>query len=92
MSLCSFRHVLGAHVNLIIAQPAPLLLLHQMVAPLFPSLLYKSKQDAAIYKGLGHMLHIFFAEMGYFHLQATRPDTIGEFFRNRIVMQILQVA
>ena len=50
---------------------------HQMAASYFPSWFLSYGEDMRVYKGLRHWLVGVLKETGYFHLNATRPDTPG---------------
>ena len=72
------RNVLGIHLNNIIPQLTnPRVLLKQAVLAVWPSLLLEAHEQAT-YSGQMDVLKTLLREMGYMHLQATRPDTVGE--------------
>ncbi|XP_037716418.1 juvenile hormone epoxide hydrolase 1 [Drosophila subpulchrella] len=69
------ENVLGYHSNMC-GNNSPLGQIKTLLASFFPSWFVDS-QYADFYKGLGHLFGIIFEEMGYAHIQASKPDTIG---------------
>ncbi|CAH2058420.1 unnamed protein product, partial [Iphiclides podalirius] len=70
------ENVLGYHTNLPISTtPASFLL--PLAGSVYPSLFFDSHEVERMYPLLDHYSMIM-EEMGYFHLQATKPDTVGK--------------
>uniref|UniRef100_A0A6P4FV67 Epoxide hydrolase n=1 Tax=Drosophila rhopaloa TaxID=1041015 RepID=A0A6P4FV67_DRORH len=69
------ENVLGYHSNMC-GNNSPLGQIKLVLASFFPSWFVDS-QHASFYKGLGHMFSTILEEMGYAHIQASKPDTIG---------------
>nr|QEQ91642.1 juvenile hormone epoxide hydrolase 2-like protein [Laodelphax striatellus] len=67
--------VLGLHSNLCFVN-SPLEKLKKMVASVYPSLFIEEKFISRVYPAKEHFFEMML-ESGYFHLQATKPDTIG---------------
>jgi hypothetical protein len=53
----------------------PLTLLKTMVYNLVPWLM--QEEERSMSSPLGHQLKLLVSETGYYHLQATKPDTLG---------------
>ncbi|KAL7736855.1 hypothetical protein ACLKA6_015689 [Drosophila palustris] len=68
-------NVLGYHSN-VCGNMSPLANLRMLFASFLPSF-YIDSQYAHFYKGVGHLFRTIMEEMGYAHIQATKPDTIG---------------
>lgn len=68
-------NVLGYHSNMC-SNMGPIGLLKMILANFMPSLFYE-KQHSGFFKPLGEFFANTMEEMGYMHLQATKPDTIG---------------
>ncbi|CAL1260815.1 unnamed protein product [Larinioides sclopetarius] len=69
------QRILGIHVNMLSAMPKSWDLVKAVLVAYFPSLV-----PPAEYKGFYPFLQrlkMILAESGYFHLQSTKPDTIG---------------
>ena len=68
------------------ANNSPRSILKQLFGSLFPVTIYGTQEEAD--KWYPWTKHFFFVlqESGYFHLQATKPDTVGKYSRiqNRI--------
>ena len=72
----SFRNVLGVHVNMFSASNSDAMAqIHGLSGGMFPSILL-DEVDAEIVKNNAAFLEVI-QEMGYFILQATKPDTAG---------------
>ena len=56
----------------------PRAFLHNLAAGYFPDLVL-GKEHAPYHQALGPSLSYVMEEFGYFHLQATKPDTVGKF-------------
>nr|ACV04749.1 JHEH2 [Drosophila yakuba] len=69
------ENVLGYHSNMC-GNNSPMGQLRLLLASFFPSW-YVDSQYADFYKGLGHLFGTIMEEMGYAHIQASKPDTIG---------------
>ena len=61
------------------AQPTAKHYLKQFVGSYFPSLFYPKIESDKIFP-LGKNFKNLLEETGYFHIQATKPDTVGETF------------
>ncbi|XP_034479485.1 juvenile hormone epoxide hydrolase 1 [Drosophila innubila] len=69
-------NVLGYHSNMC-GNSSPLANIRMLLSSFLPSF-YIDSQYAHFYKGLGHLFkNLIMEEMGYAHIQATKPDTIG---------------
>ncbi|KAH8261110.1 hypothetical protein KR044_003598 [Drosophila immigrans] len=69
------ENVLGYHSNMC-GNNSPIASIRLVLSSIFPSC-YIDKQYAHFYKGTGHIFRTIMEEMGYAHIQATKPDTIG---------------
>ncbi|XP_017106981.2 juvenile hormone epoxide hydrolase 1-like [Drosophila bipectinata] len=69
------ENVLGYHSNMCM-NSSPLGSLKLVLSSFFPSW-FVDTEYADFYKGLGHFFGVILEEMGYFHIQASKPDTIG---------------
>lgn len=69
------ENVLGYHSNMC-GNNSPMGQLKMVLASFFPSWFVDSEY-ADFYKGLGHLFSTIMEEMGYAHIQASKPDTIG---------------
>lgn len=69
--------VLGMHSNMGVISPTPGLQLRLMFGSLFPSLICTKEEQKFVYPMLDRWFFLI-EEMGYLHLQATKPDTIGK--------------
>ncbi|KAI8119030.1 Juvenile hormone epoxide hydrolase 1 [Lucilia cuprina] len=69
------ENVLGYHSNMC-GTMGPIGMLKMVLANFMPSLFY-DKQYSAFFKPLPEFFANTMEEMGYMHLQATKPDTIG---------------
>ena len=79
MPLFSVRHVLGLHINFIaVRNPHDPLVLAQNIAVSFLPSLFLSPADQARHKPFFEVFTELLKEMGYAHIQATKPDTVGE--------------
>ena len=63
-----------------IAEPlfSPRILMKKLLGTYFPSLVW-SPEDAAKVNPMSKPFTKMLVEGGYFHIQATKPDTVGEF-------------
>ncbi|XP_033100246.1 epoxide hydrolase 1-like [Anneissia japonica] len=77
MALIAPKSILGLHTNM--ATPRvpfqPLLLL---IGSYFPNLVFSSKDDQEKVFPVGEKFTDLLLETGYMHIQATKPDTIGQ--------------
>jgi juvenile hormone epoxide hydrolase len=71
------NEVLGFHTNMAMLKDAKSVLLWTL-GRLWPSLIEKDYADRL------YPISLYIEESGYFHLQATKPDSFGEFFRYTI--------
>ncbi|XP_017051728.1 juvenile hormone epoxide hydrolase 1 [Drosophila ficusphila] len=69
------ENVLGYHSNMC-GNNSPLGQIKLLLSSFFPSFFVDS-QHSNFYKGLGHLFGTILQEMGYAHIQASKPDTIG---------------
>ncbi|GBN77469.1 hypothetical protein AVEN_109064-1, partial [Araneus ventricosus] len=69
--------ILGIHVNMLSATPKSWDLVKAILVAYIPSLIPPAEYKA-FYPFL-QKVKMLIAESGYFHLQSTKPDTIGEF-------------
>ncbi|XP_060654452.1 juvenile hormone epoxide hydrolase 1 [Drosophila nasuta] len=69
------ENVLGYHSNMC-GNNSPLGNIRLLLSSIVPSF-YIDSQHAHFYKGVGHVFRSIMEEMGYAHIQATKPDTIG---------------
>ncbi|KAH8339913.1 hypothetical protein KR067_002019 [Drosophila pandora] len=69
------ENVLGYHSNMC-TNNSPLASIKLVLASFFPSWFVDS-QYSDFYKGLGDLFGTILEEMGYAHIQASKPDTIG---------------
>lgn len=73
------ENVIGYHSNLCISsQTSPLVLLKSIVASFYTSAFIPDEYTDLIYP-VGEKFKFTLEESGYFHIQATKPDTIGMF-------------
>lgn len=56
-----------------------------LVGAYFPSLFFTEKEAAKIYP-LTDAFNFIMLEFGYFHIQATKPDTVGEIYRCSLLL------
>jgi len=70
------ENVIGYHSNMC-ASMAPLSTLKSMIVDIYPSLFIDEKYVNWIHP-LSNKLKTVMEEMGYMHIQATKPDTIGK--------------
>jgi juvenile hormone epoxide hydrolase len=75
MSVLYPEAVYGFHTNMPAVQ-SPLSMIMILVGSLFPSLVMEKDQIAYMYP-LSEKFAYIIEEMGYFHIQATKPDTVG---------------
>lgn len=71
-----FQEVLGFHTNMGFVNSGKTTLL-ELIASFFPSLIVESKYADRLYP-LSKRYSTLLEEMGYMHLQATKPDTVGK--------------
>ncbi|KAH8348258.1 hypothetical protein KR084_005857 [Drosophila pseudotakahashii] len=69
------ENVLGYHSNMC-GNNSPLGQIKTVLASIFPSCFVDSRY-AEFYRGLGDFFSTILEEMGYAHIQASKPDTIG---------------
>ena len=60
-------------------------ILHQVAAAVFPTI-FLPENDRQKWQNVGGLLMDFLKETGYLHIQATKPDTIGEWKMYRILL------
>ncbi len=76
-----FRHVLGIHNNFVVLPISNMrLTLHQVAAGYFPSL-FLNDQDRKYFRPMSEDFALTLQETGYLHIQATKPDTVGELIK-----------
>ena len=75
MTLKSFERVIGLHLNMITV-PTGKATLGLMLGSFWPSLLVPADKTGLVFPLGQKFIHIL-QETGYLHLQATKPDTIG---------------
>ena len=68
--------IIGHHTNMAVSQ-TPSTMIKSFLTLLSPRLVLEPHEDAMIVPYTGKLLHAL-RETGYLHLQATRPDTVGE--------------
>ncbi|XP_044766450.1 juvenile hormone epoxide hydrolase 1-like [Coccinella septempunctata] len=69
------ENVIGMHSNMC-ASIRPISILKRLLYSLYPSLIVKKEYEHLVYPLSGYFAG-FLEEMGYFHIQTTKPDTIG---------------
>uniref|UniRef100_A0ABD2WKD5 microsomal epoxide hydrolase n=1 Tax=Trichogramma kaykai TaxID=54128 RepID=A0ABD2WKD5_9HYME len=69
------EHVIGAHFNMCVVESAKAHLM-SLLGSFIPSLVIDSEHHSKMYP-LTHHLSRLIEEMGYMHIQATKPDTVG---------------
>lgn len=74
-------NVIGYHSNMCILN-TPLALMKLIVASLKPDMFLDSRLYASYHFPLSQKLSFLLEESGYFHIQATKPDTIGSALQN----------
>lgn len=77
MSTIFQNEVLGHHTNMAIVH-TPCNIIKTIFGSYFPSLIVDEKLAHRMYP-LGEVYSFLLEETGYFHIQATKPDTVGEF-------------
>lgn len=70
------ENVLGFHTNIPMVAYTPLVTIYALVGSLWPSLVVEPELQDRMYP-LGKHFSYTLEESGYFHLQATKPDTVG---------------
>ena len=71
-------NVKGMHSNMATAPFGnPIATLHLIAASCFPSI-FLSEEDRKYFNPLSEVFREFIKETGYFHIQATKPDTVGK--------------
>lgn len=75
MSVLFPQHILGLHTNLCHSF-RPMAILKLLIGSLYPSLFIEKKYENKMYP-LSTKWKEFLASSGYFHIQATTPDTLG---------------
>lgn len=68
-------HILGYHSNMCVAN-SPLTTIKQIATSFWPSLFIDEKALPR-YRGMGERFLYLMEETGYFHIQATKPDTVS---------------
>lgn len=81
------KNVIGMHSNMC-ASIKPISLFKRLFYSVFPPLIVEKKYEHSVYP-LSDYLAGFMEEMGYFHLQTTKPDTIGELLQMELVLKVL---
>lgn len=69
---------------------SPLQLFARIVGNYFPSLVVRPEVAERMYP-LSKFLNKIILESGYFHLQATKPDTIGKLFFNNYWINMMNL-
>lgn len=72
------ENILGLHLNMTTVL-TPIANLKLFVGSYFPRLVVDEENQKRLYP-LGRLFRLLMNEMGYMHIQATKPDTIGELF------------
>ena len=72
-----YRTVKGLHLNMF-ADKSGWTLLKIAIGSVFPSLVMDESEARNIYP-LKDTFKFFLEESGYYHIQATKPDTVGEY-------------
>jgi hypothetical protein len=57
---------------------SPVVTMKQLLGSVLPTGWLFTAEEEALFLPLGKTISYMFSEMGYLHLQATRPDTVGE--------------
>jgi microsomal epoxide hydrolase len=72
------ERVTGLHINMAIASPMafPGIIVKSLVGLLLPSLVLNPSDYYKVYP-VGDKISLMLQESGYFHIQATKPDTVG---------------
>ncbi|XP_051170363.1 juvenile hormone epoxide hydrolase 1-like [Leptopilina boulardi] len=68
--------VIGVHLNMCAVISSPMSLFWSLVGSYLPSVVVDKEYESRMYP-LSHHYGRMLEESGYFHLQATKPDTIG---------------
>ena len=76
--------VMGLHSNFLPIMPDshPMLMVRQVIGTIFSPKLVVDENDAWKAFPVGSHVMEILRESGYFHIQATKPDTVGEFVGN----------
>uniref|UniRef100_A0A914X0J5 Epoxide hydrolase n=1 Tax=Plectus sambesii TaxID=2011161 RepID=A0A914X0J5_9BILA len=71
------ERVLGLHLNMFMASPTshPAIIAKMVIGAFLPSLVYDAGEAPKM--GFGATFMNLIKESGYFHIQATKPDTVG---------------
>ncbi|XP_076335451.1 epoxide hydrolase 1-like [Tachypleus tridentatus] len=78
ISLLYPENVLGVHLNFIPFQRSFKSILKQLIGSFFPSLVADTPaQQKHIFSMFMEKLYFLLKETGYFHIQSTKPDTVG---------------
>ena len=72
-----FRNVRGLHVNMITAGVTTAIAVRHVFNTLLPSV-FMSDLDRSFTRTSIEVIPLLLQESGYFHLQATKPNTIGK--------------
>uniref|UniRef100_A0A1B6CXB2 Epoxide hydrolase n=1 Tax=Clastoptera arizonana TaxID=38151 RepID=A0A1B6CXB2_9HEMI len=75
------ERVRGLHLSMCDIRFNVNIMLRLLVGTIFPSLIVEKYEEPFMYP-LGKYFSFLIEEMGYFHLQATKPDTIGVALRD----------
>ncbi|KAK9732158.1 hypothetical protein QE152_g13048 [Popillia japonica] len=69
--------VLGAHSNgCVVLNDIPIVNFKLLLGSVFPSLVVSKEHESKMYP-LSNVFEFMMRESGYFHIQATKPDTVG---------------
>lgn len=76
---CSSLRVLASHFNMAMLLPGthPVMTMKLLAGALMPSLVVAPDQEHKMFPLAKHFFDII-QETGYFHIQATKPDTVGK--------------
>ncbi|XP_072022682.1 epoxide hydrolase 1-like isoform X1 [Amphiura filiformis] len=70
------QHILGAHTNWALPEQGMLKRLQIMIGSYFPSLILPAVDHVKVWPAMDKLFYLL-QETGYFHIQATKPDTVG---------------
>lgn len=81
------QNVIAYHSNFCVVR-SPLAMLKLVIASLWPTAFIDEKFVPMVFP-LGEKFQTLIQESGYFHIQATKPDTIGEF--KKFVVAVIDI-
>lgn len=70
------KNVIGMHSNVCLVS-SPLQMTKWFIGSYFPSLIGIPKEHESYLYPISDHIQVLILEMGYLHLQATKPDTVG---------------